>query len=115
MQGRQYCPVRSYFLLVRIFVLISATIGGLVVIVMPSSAFGQNVIIGGKANDQLMGTSGNDTIIGLDGNDQIYGLGGSDKIIGGEGNDQIYGNDGDDKIYADSNQSSLDQNESSTS
>ncbi|XWO13962.1 calcium-binding protein [Candidatus Hepatincola sp. Pdp] len=62
---------------------------------------GDDVVIGGGAdnsittnsgNDSIFTANGNDTIVAGDGNDQIWGAGGSDTLDGGTGEDTLYYN-----------------------
>ena len=61
---------------------------------------GEDIILGGKGNDFIMGvdwdianpdSDGADQLDGGSGNDTILGGGGNDLIVGGPGNDQLYG------------------------
>ncbi len=62
---------------------------------------GYNPVIGGIADDVLIGTDGNDLIMGKAGNDVGYGGRGDDLMYGGDGRDQLSGGAGDDRIYGD--------------
>ncbi len=53
---------------------------------------------GNDQNDLLVGGSGNDTIGGQNGNDTIFGNAGNDQIAGGAGNDFLSGDDGADSF-----------------
>jgi len=75
-----------------------------------------NVIIGGRGNDNIQGMGGDDVLYGDnksakalgidgqdmiwggDGDDRIYGGGDKDTLRGGTGNDDIWGGDGDDEL-----------------
>jgi Ca2+-binding RTX toxin-like protein len=69
---------------------------------------GNDVVIGGPANDSIVGETGddvlrggpgNDTIVGSEGNDTIYGETGNDPALnGGPGADHIEGGDGSDGL-----------------
>ncbi|WP_460106694.1 calcium-binding protein [Pseudomonas sp. S3_E04] len=59
---------------------------------------GDDVLIGGSANDALSGENGNDTIIGGAGNDVLRGHRGNDRIQGGSGDDLIDGGQDDDNL-----------------
>jgi Ca2+-binding RTX toxin-like protein len=68
---------------------------------------GYNPVIGGIADDVLIGTDGNDLIEGKAGNDVAYGGLGDDWIYGGDGRDQLSGGAGDDRIYGDADEDVL--------
>jgi Ca2+-binding RTX toxin-like protein len=57
-------------------------------------------VIGGAANDTLVGSLVANFIDGRLGNDVILGGGGIDNLFGGRGSDTIYGDDGNDNIDA---------------
>lgn len=57
-----------------------------------------DVLTGGKGNDQFHGYGGDDTIAGADGRDHMYGGAGHDKISGGSGDDGLHGEDGNDQL-----------------
>ena len=59
---------------------------------------GNDVIIGGRGDDDLKGGSGRDIILGRNGNDRISGGSGDDYLLGGKGNDFISGGKGRDFI-----------------
>ena len=50
---------------------------------------GNDIVSGGKLDDQFDGSTGNDTIRGNGGNDLINGGDGADTLLGGAGNDSI--------------------------
>jgi Ca2+-binding RTX toxin-like protein len=58
-----------------------------------------NVIEGGPAADDLVGTNRRDLILGHGGSDYIRGSGCADVLIGGEGADWLAGQDGDDALF----------------
>lgn len=55
------------------------------------AGIGDDVLIGGKAADQLYGDEGRDTMTGGGGADQLFGGGEADVLSGGAGADQLYG------------------------
>lgn len=55
---------------------------------------GDDVIVGSRFNDRLMGFEGNDRIVGGDANDLIIGDEGNDRLIGGAGTDFLDGKTG---------------------
>ncbi|MFD1298778.1 calcium-binding protein, partial [Lysobacter gummosus] len=68
---------------------------------------GDDLVIGGAANDGITGGNGNDVLVGYSGddslnggagNDKLYGSAGNDVIEGGSGNDVLEGGDGDDVV-----------------
>src|SRR4029078_3765968 len=59
---------------------------------------GDDIIIGGSANQKIYGGGGTDIIIGGGGGDRIRGGNGGDRIFGGNGGDRIRGGNGDDRI-----------------
>ena len=65
-------------------------------------------ILGGTADDTLVGTNANDLIEGGAGNDKLYGGSGSDVLVGGTGDDSLYGGSGDDVLVADAGNDILD-------
>ncbi len=82
-----------------------------------SSVTGYNPVIGGVADDVLIGTEGNDliragaghdTAFGGLGDDLIYGGDGRDQLSGGAGNDQIFGEADDDILFGDDGDDALD-------
>ncbi len=64
----------------------------------PTAPFGNDVVLGGDADDNIFTGEGDDTIIGGDGLDLLSGQGGNDIIRGGEGNDIIDGGTGEDML-----------------
>lgn len=52
---------------------------------------GDNLLVGGGADDTIDAGRGNDTAEGLDGDDAIFGFGGDDSLFGNSGNDTIRG------------------------
>ncbi|MDB4439238.1 hypothetical protein N9155_00395, partial [bacterium] len=64
---------------------------------------GEDILIGGVANDYLVGGGHKDLIDGGPGDDTIYGDAGNDTLIGGDGNDLIYGGDEANQGYSISN------------
>lgn len=60
---------------------------------------GYNPVIGGIADDVLIGTDGNDLMRGNAGNDFVYGGLGDDLMYGGDGRDHMSGGDGDDQLF----------------
>ncbi|MGJ5630951.1 M10 family metallopeptidase C-terminal domain-containing protein [Nostoc sp. CALU 1950] len=72
----------------------------------------QNIIIGKKGDDLLLGEGGNDALYGDenkdllhggDGDDFLYGDGDNDILYGDKGYDELYGGDGDDNLYGNDN------------
>lgn len=59
----------------------------------------QDVIAGGNGDDVIYGGRGNDDLRGNNGNDRIYGEEGKDTLRGDSGNDLLVGNSGDDSLY----------------
>ncbi len=57
-------------------------------------------IIGGQANDVLIGNDLANIIDGGPGNDLIYGLGGNDVLMTGDGDNIVFGGDGNDIIFS---------------
>ncbi len=55
-------------------------------------------ILGGSANDVLIGDGGNNAIYGYSGHDALVGGSGNDTLIGGEGDDDIFSDDGNDSL-----------------
>ncbi len=62
----------------------------------PPSNNGDDTLVGGPGNDQLLGGNGNDTLQGAAGNDVLLGENGNDTLIGGAGVDFMSGGRGDD-------------------
>ncbi len=62
---------------------------------------GYNPVIGGLADDVLIGTDGNDLMKGNAGNDFVYGGLGDDLMYGGDGRDHMSGGGGDDQLFGD--------------
>lgn len=61
---------------------------------------GNDVLVGGNADDILAGDGGNDLVIGLAGNDGLTGGDGDDLLIGGLGIDGLFGGAGSDLLLA---------------
>lgn len=68
---------------------------------------GDDIVVGGAADDELSGAvgadtvtggAGDDTIILGDGNDIAFGGAGEDRVVGGDGNDELSGGDGEDQL-----------------
>ncbi len=59
---------------------------------------GDDILLGGGAEDYIHGGPGADTLTGSFGNDSIYGHDGDDVIDGGDGEDTIYGGNGNDSL-----------------
>jgi uncharacterized surface protein with fasciclin (FAS1) repeats len=74
---------------------------GVVLSKLETGSFGDDVQIGGAANDLLFGLFGDDIQITGDGNDRAYGQSGDDLIFGGGGNDVLRGGLGDDRLEGD--------------
>lgn len=80
---------------------------------------GDDVLVGGAADDTLAGFEGNDSLIGGDGADTAYGDEGHDTLIGGTGddvlwgdfgsagNDSLSGGDGDDELIGEAGHDTL--------
>lgn len=62
---------------------------------------GDDLLIGGRGNDNLTGGNGNDIILGGRGNDNIVGGNGDDLLVGGQGFDRVEGGRGQDTIGKD--------------
>ena len=71
---------------------------------------GDDLLIGGGANDRLYGQAGDDLVVGGDGADSLYGHDGDDVLRGDAGNDRLYGHagadsllggEGNDRLYVD--------------
>ncbi|WP_254175619.1 DUF4347 domain-containing protein [Planktothrix agardhii] len=60
---------------------------------------GNDTVLGGKDNDQIIGNDGADELYGNLGNDIITGNGGNDWINGNLGEDLIDGGDGEDELF----------------
>ncbi len=60
---------------------------------------GDDRLVSGGGNDELIGNDGHDVISSGDGNDRIWGDDGNDFILAGRGNDTVYGGYGDDQVY----------------
>ena len=60
-----------------------------IVLPLPASEPGNNLLDGGTGDDTLMGGDGNDTLIGGDGDDLLGGGIGSDTLAGGTGSDRF--------------------------
>ena len=56
------------------------------------------ILIGGKGRDSLVGGAGDDLLIGGNSRDTLSGFGGNDTIIGGKGQDILIGGAGDDLL-----------------
>lgn len=63
-----------------------------------NGGIGNDILLGGNANDRIDGKDGNDTIIGWNGNDNLFGQGQNDFISGGDGDDNIEGGSGTDTL-----------------
>ena len=59
---------------------------------------GDDVLIGGYADERFVAGAGNDSVFGLFGQDSIDGGAGDDSIRGGDGNDRLVGGTGDDTV-----------------
>jgi hypothetical protein len=68
---------------------------------------GKDSLYGGKGSDDLYGGKGDDTLFGGDGNDRLVGRSGADVIYGGAGDDQLFGGDGDDTLEGGTGRDSL--------
>jgi Ca2+-binding RTX toxin-like protein len=69
---------------------------------------GDDVVFGGRGNDQLNGGDGGDWLYGGIGDDRLRGNGGSDRLSGGFGGDSLDGQDGDDFARGDATVDRLD-------
>ena len=61
---------------------------------LPSVAYGNDgddLLIGGRANDELRGGPGNDKLVGRKGDDSLHGDYGDDELRGGSGDDSLHG------------------------
>jgi Ca2+-binding RTX toxin-like protein len=56
-------------------------------------------LIGGSADDYLLGDAGTNRLTGGLGNDYLDGKGGDDVLLGGAGRDRLIGGTGDDRLY----------------
>jgi uncharacterized delta-60 repeat protein len=56
-------------------------------------------VVGGTADDVLIGSAANNVLKGGDGDDQLYGGGGNDILSGNAGRDRLYGEAGDDILW----------------
>lgn len=61
---------------------------------------GLDRLVGGLANDTLIGAAGSEVLIGGAGDDSLSGNAGSDELQGGKGNDQVHGGAGVDLLVA---------------
>lgn len=68
---------------------------------------GNDLLIGGSADDQFAGGAGADDIHGGDGNDVAFGDTGNDEIYGGLGDDALRGNAGRDDLYGEEGNDNL--------
>ena len=59
---------------------------------------GNDIVSGGKGNDNLKGNAGDDLLKGGVGNDKLGGQAGDDSLRGGNGDDTLKGNAGDDML-----------------
>jgi hypothetical protein len=66
-----------------------------------SGGDGDDVLIGGSANDTLRGDAGNDALIGQAGDDTLRGGTGEDFLEGDAGADKLFGDEGDDTLEGD--------------
>jgi len=74
--------------------------GGSHVPVKLNGSGGNDILIGGLANDTLNGGSGEDALVGGPGNDRLQGQGSSlDTLTGGPGDDTLDGGDGYDHVF----------------
>jgi len=64
--------------------------------VAPSTSTDDDVIVGGRGDDQLFGMRGDDLVKGGAGEDRIWGNSGNDDLRGGKGDDELYGGSGND-------------------
>jgi hypothetical protein len=64
-----------------------------------SAGDGNDLVIGGAANDTIAGNDGDDEISASGGNDVVHGGGGHDTIFGGDGDDQLFGDNHADSIF----------------
>jgi Ca2+-binding RTX toxin-like protein len=73
-------------------------------------------LIGGKGNDQLVGSNGPNSLLGREGNDLLQGFddddslagqAGNDALFGGEGKDTLSGGDGNDALHGDAGNDNL--------
>lgn len=62
---------------------------------------GNEVILGGKDNDQIFLEGGNDEANGNNEQDQIFGGAGNDTLRGGKDNDLLVGDSGNDLLFGD--------------
>lgn len=72
-------------------------------VVVTSSIYGVENVIGSNSNDRISGNSSDNRLFGYDGDDIIYGGAGNDYINGGSSyydEDQLYGEGGNDYIIA---------------
>jgi len=60
-----------------------------------SAGNGDNLVLGGGAQDVMRGDAGDDVLAGGGGNDAMYGGRGDDIALGGAGNDTLIGDKGD--------------------
>ncbi|MBV8685105.1 MAG: hypothetical protein JOZ90_02445 [Alphaproteobacteria bacterium] len=60
---------------------------------------GDDVLLGGAWNDDLIGEEGDDRLDGGGGDDVLLGDAGRDRLLGGDGNDGLVGGAGDDRLY----------------
>ncbi|HEY9217548.1 MAG TPA: calcium-binding protein [Phenylobacterium sp.] len=68
-------------------------------VVPASSPSASPTLLGGMANDQLVGTGGDELIRGEGGDDFMRGGGGADSMVGGDGFDDMHGNTGTDTLH----------------
>jgi serralysin len=61
----------------------------------------------GNEDEMLMGTRGRDTLMGNAGDDTLMGLGGRDTLMGGLGTDQVNGGGGRDRLMGDEGEDTL--------
>ncbi|WP_199247354.1 hypothetical protein [[Phormidium] sp. ETS-05] len=69
--------------------------------------FGQEVIFGSSAAENLVGTDGSEVIYGYQGNDTLDGGAGPDSLWGGAGTDMLMGSDGTDSLYGNTGEDML--------
>lgn len=69
---------------------------------------GQSTLDGGSGNDLLIGGRSADRLLGRDGNDTLQGGGGRDALLGGDGDDSLQGDNGHDILRGGEGNDSLD-------
>ncbi len=68
---------------------------------------GNDNILGGSGDDTLKGGKGDDRLVGGDGGDTLKGGKGDDRLIGGDGGDTLKGGQGDDRLIGGSGDDTL--------